>query len=193
MTERPRARWGKVVVLLALLGVWAGLAVARWPSRESPVLQAATLGPAVAGRDPAVAQGKLPRLRLDLADLPRRPYPDEFQNIFSAPPPPPPPSPAVVAAPPPVPVQPRPAPPPPDPFAEGAKQLRFLGFLDTGGVRTAMITQGTKLFLVATGELLATRFRVLSVEDDGVLLGSPEGDKQARVPLQGGVAPASGR
>jgi hypothetical protein len=93
----------------------------------------------------------------------------------------------------PVPVQIRPTPPPPDSFAEGAKQLRYLALLDTGDVRTAMITQGTELFLVATGEMFATRFRVLSVEDDGVLLGSPEGDKQMRVPLQGGVAPAPGR
>jgi hypothetical protein len=188
-----RSGWAKAAILIGLLGVWVSILAPPWWTRNAPAPRSATATPPMAGRSLDTRTAALPRLRRDLVDLPRRPYPEESQNLFSAPPPPAPPPPAVPAPPPPVPVQVRPTPPPPDPFAEGAKQLRYLGFVDMGDVRTAMITQGAELFLVATGEMLTTRIRVLSVDDDGVLLGSSEGDKQTRVPLQGGIAAAPGR
>jgi hypothetical protein len=116
---------------------------------------------------------------VELLNLPRAPYPSEEQNIFGTPPPPPPPPSRPLEA-----TQSNvPVAPPPDPFQEEAKQLRFVGFLRDGGTATAFIVQGQQVHTVAIGGLVADRFRVAEVGEDFVVLTSPGGDKQVRLPL----------
>jgi hypothetical protein len=76
-----------------------------------------------------------------------------------------------------------PAPPPPDPFQEEAKQLRYVGFLRAGNSTTAFIVRGQEVHTAPVGALVGERFRVMDVQDDGVLLASPTGDKQVRLSL----------
>jgi hypothetical protein len=173
----------KLIVLGALAVFWGALLFGRGllpgdrPAAAPPETKEAT--PRVAPK-PA-----FPRLKRELIEAERPPYPPEGQSLFSAPPPPPPPPRAATAAPnggpgaPPA----QPPAPPPDPFQEGAKQLKYLGFLRSGGTATAFIIQGPDLYTVATGEVIAGRFRVVEVQDDAVVLTSPAGDKQVRVLL----------
>jgi hypothetical protein len=176
---------GKVIILVALGLLWALLFVPRRPSQppERTTVQAGTRSV----RTPASQGGGLPRLKLELLNAPRAPYPGEEQSIFGAPPPPPPPPrPVEVARPGGAEVQ-----PPPDPFEEEAKQLRYVGFLRDGNAATAFIVQGQQVHTVATGDMVAGRFRVVEVGEDAVVLSSPAGDKQARLPLaaEAGSAP----
>ncbi len=127
----------------------------------------------------------MPRLKAELLDLPRPPYPSEIHNIFGAPPPPPPPPPsaarpagpvgAAAAAPPP--------PPPPDPFVEEAKQLRFVGYLRTGSALTAFIVRGQEIHSLDVGNMLQGRYKVQAITEDEVVLASPQGDKQVRLAI----------
>ncbi len=174
----------KVLILAALVGIWAlifGLHRPDEPVGTSPPPQTgarpvrATAGPSA----------NIPRLKAELANLPRAPYPSEVQNIFSVPPPPPPPPPQAVAAP----GAALAVPPPPDPFQEEVKQLRYVGFLRSGDVLTAFIVQGQEVHTVPVGGMLSGRFRVAEVQDESVLLTSPSGDKQARLDLS---TPAAG-
>ena len=168
----------KVLILVVLLGAWVLIFVLRRPS-EPPVrsgpTQTATRVPG-----PSAGGAGVPRLRTDLLSAPRAPYPSEVQNIFSAPPPPPPPPTQVTG---PGTQDPALAPPPPDPFQEEAKQLRYVGFLRAGNSNTAFIVRGQEVYTVPVGALLGERFRVMEVQDDGVLLASPTGDKQVRLSL----------
>ena len=168
---------GKVVILVALGLLWALLFVLRRPNEPPPQTRAqAASRPA---RTPAAPGAGVPRLKLELLSLPRAPYPAEEQNIFGTPPPPTPPPTQPVQA-----VQPAmPAQPPPDPFQEEARQLRFVGFLRDQGAATAFIIQGQQVHTVAVGGLVAGRFRVVDVGEDFVVLASPGGDKQVRLPL----------
>jgi hypothetical protein len=173
----------KLIVLGALAVVWGALLVGRGllPGDRPAAAPAETkeAAPRVAPK-PAVAH-----LKRELIEAERPPYPPEGQSLFGAPPPPPPLPRTATAAPnggpgaPPA----QPPVPPPDPFQEGAKQLKYLGFLRSGGAATAFITQGSDLYTVVTGEVIAGRFRVVEVQDDAVVLASPAGDKQVRVLL----------
>lgn len=168
----------KLVVLVALLAVWAAIVFLRQPG-EPPVrtgpAQSDTRAPRAATRG-----GAIPQLRTDLLAVARAPYPADVQNIFSTPPPAPPPpvnsaGPAMLAA--------APAPPPPDPFQEEAKQFRYVGFLRSGNANTAFIIRGQEVHTVPVGAMLGERYRVAEVQDDGVVLTSPAGDKQVRLSL----------
>ncbi|MFB3818709.1 MAG: hypothetical protein ACE147_13690, partial [Candidatus Methylomirabilales bacterium] len=67
----------KLLILAALLGVWAlifGLRMPAGPSGGSPP-------PAGAPRA-AAREAPLPRLKLELLEAPRPPYPSEVHNIF---------------------------------------------------------------------------------------------------------------
>jgi len=168
----------KLIILVVLVAVWAGIFFLRQPG-EPP---ARTGTPQAESRTPrAVARGgTMPKLRTDLLNVSRAPYPAEVQNIFSAPPPPPQPpvqtaGPGMQAA--------APAAPPPDPFQEEAKQLRYVGFLRAGSSNTAFIIRGQEVHTVPVGAMLGERFRVAEVQDDGVVLTSPTGDKQVRLSL----------
>ncbi len=169
----------KVVILAVLLAVWAGVFLLR-RSGEPP---AHTGSPQTDTRTPRAPGGTgLPRLRTDLLDVTRAPYPADVQNIFGAPPPPPPPlqsvgGPGLEA--------PVPALPPPDPFQEEAKQFRYVGFLRAENADTAFIVRGQEVHTVPVGSMLGGRYRVVEVQDDGVVLASPAGDRQIRLALTG--------
>jgi hypothetical protein len=181
-----RTTRAKVIILAVLLGVWALVFFVRLPGGDQP----ARSGPVqTAARMPRTPAGETPRLKTELLNVPRAPYPAEVQSIFSSPPPPPPPPPSSVANPGGLPAAP-PA-PPPDPFQEEAKQLRYVGFLQSGTVATAFIVRGQEVHTVAVGGLLGERFRVIEVRDDSVILGSPAGDKQVRLSLatEAGASP----
>jgi hypothetical protein len=181
-----RSLRGKVIILVALGLLWAVLFVMRRPGQ--PPARATAQASSKPARTPAGRSGGLPRLKLEMLSLPRDPYPTDEQNIFGTPPPPPrPPEAARPASPPP----PTPPLPPPDPFQELVKQFRYVGFLRDGKAATAFIVQGQQVLTVAVGEVVAGRFQVTEVGDDFVVLASPTGDKQARLPLAGDVGAAS--
>jgi hypothetical protein len=179
--QTPRA---KIVILVVLLGVWAAVFFLRRPG-DTPVSpgSAPVQASPRAGRAAAGGSGTT-GLKTELLNVPRAPYPSEVHNIFSNPPPPPPPVPsamdaaaaAAAAAPP---------PPPPDPFQEEAKQLRYIGFLQSDGAATAFLVRGQEVYTASVGELAGGRFRIMEVRDESVLLGSPAGDKQVRLSLAG--------
>jgi hypothetical protein len=185
-----RARRGRLCVLVGLVGVWGAIGMGRWLTQAPAAPPRAPAAAPSASRPVAARTEPLARLKVELADPRRTPYPEEFHNIFRVPPPPAPPPPRPVevvrpAAPPP------PPPPPPDPFYEGAKQLRYTAFLQAGDTATAVVTQGTELYTTAAGETIGGRYRVLSVQEETLVLTSPEGDKQVRLALQGGATPSA--
>jgi hypothetical protein len=168
----------KLTILVILVAVWAGIFFLRQPGEPPP----RTGTPQAESRTPRAAArgGAAPKLRTDLLNVARAPYPADVQNIFSAPlPPPAPPAqtagPGILAV--------APAPPPPDPFQEEAKQLRYVGFLRSGSSNTAFIIRGQEVHTVPVGAMLGERFRVAEVQDDGVVLTSPTGDKKVRLSL----------
>jgi hypothetical protein len=168
----------KLTILVILVAVWAGIFFLRQPGEPPP----RTGTPQAESRTPRAAArgGAAPKLRTDLLNVARAPYPADVQNIFSAPlPPPAPPAqtagPGILAV--------APAPPPLDPFQEEAKQLRYVGFLRSGSSNTAFIIRGQEVHTVPVGAMLGERFRVAEVQDDGVVLTSPTGDKQVRLSL----------
>lgn len=168
----------KIVILVALVAIWVAVVFLRQPG-EPPVRTGATQPDTRVPRA-AARGGATPTLRTDLLRVARAPYPADVQNIFSAPPPPPPPpvtsaGPSALAT--------APSPPPPDPFQEEAKQFRYVGFLRSGSANTAFIIRGQEVHTVPVGAMLGERFRVADVQDDGVVLTSPAGDKQVRLSL----------
>ncbi len=173
-----------LLILAALIGVWGLILVFRmpWGAPARPPADGTRPAPA---RTPPAQGGGLPRLKTELLHLPPAPYPSEVQSIFGTPPPPPPPPRPVEVATAPASL----APPPPDPFQEEAKRLRYVGFLQAGETATAFIVQGTEVHTVAVGATFLGRFRVQAVTEDSVLLSSPEGDKQARLPLAAEAGP----
>ncbi|MBP1774014.1 MAG: hypothetical protein H6Q86_20 [candidate division NC10 bacterium] len=177
----------KLLILAVLLGVWAVIFVLRRPgeppTRTGPAQTDARVPRAAAGG------GGIPKLRADLLNVARAPYPADVQNFFSAPPPPPPPPPVQSAVGPGMQGS-APALPPPDPFQEEAKQFRYVGFLRAGNSNTAFIVRGQEVHTVPVGSMLGGRFRVMEVQDDGVVLASPAGDKQVRLSLTGDSAAA---
>ncbi len=179
-----RSTRAKVLLLVALVALWALILVFRKPG-EPPPRAGSAQAPARTPR--AASGGGLPRLKTELLKAARPPYPAEVHNIFSSPPPPPPPVQAAGAAGPAA-----PPPPPPDPFHEGAKQLRYVGFLKWGDTATAFLVRGQEVHTVAVGGLVGGQFRVVEVGEDNVLLGSPAGDKQVRLPIagEGGTSPS---
>ncbi len=174
MTREPmRSPKRNLYLLVALVCVW-GLVFAFRSPRATEPRREVRAGVERPPRAPAAQGGGLPRLKTGLLDLPRPAYPPEVQNIFGTPPPPPRPPQAAVQG---------PAPPPPDPFQEEGKRLRYVGFLDAGKAKLAFIVQGQEVHTVEVGATFATRFRVQAITEDAVLLSSPDGEKQIRLPL----------
>lgn len=174
----------KRLLLLGLVGVWGaifGLRALFSPPAPHPAPPPAA---AAAARRPAPAGGALPRLKLELLDAPQPPVPSQIQNIFGHPqPPPPPPTPAAQAAAAAAAAAAQAAPPPPDPFQEEAKRLKYLGYIEQGQKTSALILQGQDVQMIPVGELFANRFKVKTVEDDALVLTSPDGTKEARLLL----------
>ncbi len=52
-----------------------------------------------------------------------------------------------------------------------------------GKAKLAFIVQGQEVHTVEVGATFATRFRVQAITEDAVLLSSPDGEKQIRLPL----------
>jgi hypothetical protein len=175
------AKKRNLLILVALLSVW-GLIFgfhSPWQASVSPPAPR----PAATGRTPGAQGEDLPRLKTELLRLPPPTYIPETQSIFGTPPPPPPPpkppQPAAAVGPAAV-----PPPPPPDPFFEEAKRLRYVGFLRRADEKaTAFIIQGQDVQTLEVGGTLGGRFRVQSITEDAVLLTSPSGDKQVRIPI----------
>ena len=169
-----------LIILGILLGLWGLVFAFRTPTKaptRTEVRSASTTPRTPRTSGPAQGGG-LPRLKRELLNAPRPPYPPEARSIFGTPPPPPPPQ-AAVTPPPSV----APAPPPPDPFQEEAKRLRYVGFLQAEEKTMAFIVQGTEVHTVEVGATLLGRFRIQTVTEEAVLLSSVSGDKQVRLPL----------
>lgn len=171
----------KLLILAGLLLVWVLIFGfhSPWQSPVSPP----TSSPTATSRTPAAKGVELARLKTDLLHVPQPAYTPETQSIFGTPPPPPPPPPparpAVVATPPPV-----APPPPPDMFYEEAKRLRYVGFLRRADDKaTAFIIQGQDVQTLEVGATLGGRYRVQAITEDAVMLTSPNGDKQVRIPI----------
>ena len=175
------AKYRNLLILVALLAVWGLIFGFRspWKASVSPPAPRST----ATGRTPGTRGEDLPRLKAELLRLPPPTYIPETQSIFGTPPPPPPPPPpprpAVAVGPPAV-----PPPPPPDPFYEEAKRLRYVGFLRRADEKaTAFIIQGKDVQTLEVGATLGGRFRVQAITEDAVLLTTPSGDKQVRIPI----------
>jgi hypothetical protein len=172
-----------LIILGILLGLWGLVFAFRTPTKaptRTEVRSASTTPRTPRASGPAQGGG-LPRLKRELLNAPRPPYPPEARSIFGTPPPPPPPQAAVT--PPPSVAPAAPPPPPPDPFQEEAKRLRYVGFLQAEEKTMAFIVQGTEVHTVEVGATLLGRFRIQTVTEEAVLLSSVSGDKQVRLPL----------
>lgn len=183
-----RSQHTKLLILIALLAVWA--LIFGFHAPWQPAVTSPAPGPAAPARTPQTKGQEIPRLKTDLLQLPPPTYTSETQSIFGTPPPPPPPPP------PPRPVAGAgapavPPPPPPDPFQEEAKRLRYVGFLRRPERTTAFIIQGQEVHTLDIGATLGNRFRVQAITEDAVLLTSPAGDKQVRLPLLATTAPGA--
>lgn len=173
----------KLLILVALLGVW-GLLFAFRAGQDIPTRLPAP-EKAMPTRTPAAQGGGLPRLKTGLLHLPLPAYPPEVQDIFGTQPPPRPVEATATPA--------SPPPPPPDPFQEEAKRLRYVGFLRVGDTAMAFIAQGSEVHTLEVGATLGERFRLQAVTEDAILLSSPAGDKQVRLPLAAEVGPSPKR
>jgi hypothetical protein len=63
------------------------------------------------------------------------------------------------------------------------KRLRYVGFLQAGNRMTAFIIRGTEVFTVEAGTIFANRFKLAAMTEDALLVTTPSGEKQVRVPL----------
>lgn len=178
-----RAKW---IVLGLLLLTWGVLFAFRQPA-DPPLRPAGDPARPQPPRAPAAQGGGLPRLKVELLEVARAPYPPEGRSIFGTPPPPPPPPRPPEAARPAV-----PPPPPPDPFQEEVKQFRYVGYLLRGATRMAFLVKAQEVFTVSAGELVTPRVRVREVTDTAVVLASPDGSKQTQLSLSPEAAAAPG-
>ncbi len=169
----------KLLFLVALIAVW-GLIFGFRSVSQAPARPPAP-GPVTRGPEKPVQGRQILRLKTDLLGLPAPTYTPESKTLFGTPPPPPPPPQPVVAVP-----QPAVPPPPlPDPFQVEAKALRYVGYLEAGQESMAFITQGPEIYTAEAGATILGRFRAQAITDDAVLLTSPSGDKQVRLPIVG--------
>lgn len=143
----------QVYLLTGLLALLAGIVI-FYLTGASP------LAIALGGDEKfAALDVKDPALRLDrLERIHKLAYPGMRRNIFSGEPPPPPPSPT----PPPMP---QPQPPPPVVVPVLQVPFKFYGLTvdPRSGKRRAFFTNGEDVFIVAEGETLLARYRLLRI------------------------------
>ncbi len=170
----------KLLLLVGLLFAWGAFAGLRYlaATPEPPAAPAVATG---SSRKAAAPGGGLPRLKTEFLNVPRPPVPAQVQDIFGNVLPPPTKAAQVLA--PPVPAPAPPPPPPPDPFAEEAKRLKYLGYVEQGGKVRAVIQQAQDIQILDVGEVFASRFKVKSADDEKVVLTSPDGTKEVRLML----------
>src|SRR6267154_3872472 len=149
----------KQLVVLAVLLMTAGVIWFFYFDRGRPIV---TADAGSGSQNPPLLSVENPQLHTDRLKRARETeYKSTGRNIFSATPPPPPPPPPVTAtteqwAGPPAPTTP---PPPP------TLPLKFFGYgtVPFGSARRAFFTDGEEVYVVAEGELLLNRFRILKV------------------------------
>jgi hypothetical protein len=144
----------KQLAVLAVLLLTAGFIWFLYFDRDRPVV---TADAGSAAQNPRLINVENPRLHTDKLERARETeYKSTGRNIFSLTPPPPPPPPvdptSVTSAP----------PPPPEP---PKLPLKFFGYgtVPYGSARRAFFTDGEEVHVVAEGELLLNRFRILKV------------------------------
>ncbi len=125
-----------------------------------------------------------PSLRLDLLQKIRKfEYAGEHRNIFSAtlPPPPPPKTRTTTAGP--------STPPPPPPLEVPVKFFGYVSYVRTG-MRRAFFTNGEDVFILAEGETLLSRFRLLHIGNSSADLEEIATGRRATLVLEE-LSPAS--
>jgi len=191
-----RSQW---LILVLLLGIWAG--VAFWIMAAAPEPQRVPLAYVTGKADRAKVSrpqaGAGLKVNLDLLAAGRRRTEEAFvapKNIFAPLPtekralahakrrtPVPTTAPAVTA----------PAvPPPPSPeelAAQAARQelaqFRYLGYLSRGGRQQAFLSKGKDLYIVRSDETIEQRVLVKAVTPTGVTLQEPRSQVERTVPL----------
>jgi hypothetical protein len=149
----------KQLAVLAVLLLTAGVIWFLYFDRDRPIV---TADAGSAAKNPPLLSVENPQLHTDRLKRARETeYKSTGRNIFSATPPPPP-LPAQLA---PTPDTTQgtsdPPPPPPPPTLP----LKFFGYgtVPYGSPRRAFFTDGEEVYVVAEGELLLNRFRILKV------------------------------
>jgi len=134
----------------------------------------------IAVENPALHLDRIERLR-------KLEYHPTGRDIFTAELPPPP-KPAVVNTPKPV----GPDPPPPDP--PFTVPFKFYGFsTDAGGQRHGFFTNGDDVIIAAEGELVLSRYKVISIGNTVAEVEEVGSGKRAKLTLESsGAAPAPG-
>jgi len=170
-------RRAQVGLLLALVAVWAWI-LFRGQGGADP---GALLGQSPpAGRASAAGKGgRIPDavLRIDRLEMEKSSAaPDARRNIFEyggrA---------QVAVAPPPV----EDAPPPPPPRPP-APPVRFYGFAEPsrGGGKRVFLTDGDEIYVVAEGDVIQRRYRLVRVGKDNVEVEEVSGARRWTVPLE---------
>ena len=130
-----------------------------------------------------------PQLHTDGVERARKTeYKSRGRNIFSRELPPPPPPPKVPPKPEPSgPKQEVPPPPPPPPTLP----VKFFGYgtVPNGTIRLAFFTDGQEIFVVAEGELLLNRFRILKIGNANVEFEEISTGLRNTAPLEEQAAP----
>ncbi len=142
----------QIIVFAVLLAILAVILYRSWSS-SSPVLPATS---AADGKYQPLAVEN-PSLRLDMLERIRKfEYSGRHRNIFSASLPPPP-APKVQSG--------KTGPRPPSPPPPLEVPVKFFGYVSDPqtGLRRAFFTNGEDVFIVAEGETLLSRFRLLRI------------------------------
>ena len=148
----------KQLVVLAVLLMAAGVIWFFYFDRGRPIV---TADAGSASQNPPLLSVENPQLHTDRLKRARETeYKSTGRNIFSATPPPPPPPPPQVVTPESSGATLVPPPPPPPTLP-----LKFFGYgtVPYGSARRAFFTDGEEVYVVAEGELLLNRFRILKV------------------------------
>jgi hypothetical protein len=171
----------------ALYGAVAGLALvlAVYTLTRDDRAAAVSLSLPGASRAPRVADGELPRIGLDRLQKPHGGIEVGKRDIFdfgppppTPPPPPRPPTPVPTAV-----VEASPTPPPLPPMS-----VKYIGSLadDQRGLKVAVLLNDRKEVLTGgVGEVVANRFRIVSIGLESVDLQDVGSNRVQRIPLKG--------
>ena len=194
--QRPRPVFlglaGAVVAVLIVWAVWPAASQSPASSNQTRVQQRAPAAQAATtGRAAAPVDGTQPgQLAVRLGDLKQPPpEPDDAGRnpfrFYVKPPPPPPPPPKYVPPPPPPPVDPNAPPPPPPP--PPPIPLKFIGTLEQGKTRVAMLSDGRGLPQYAPeGATVLGQYRVVKIGVESVVMEYLDGRGRQTIPMRGG-------
>jgi hypothetical protein len=149
----------KQLVVLAVLLLIAGFIWLLYLDHGRPVL---TADAGSLPQNPKLLSVENPQLHIPAVDRARKAeYKSGGRNIFSRELPPPPPPKVDKTHPEPTP----PPPPPPPPPTVSPLPVKFFGYgtVPNGTIRLAFFTNGEDIYVVAEGELLLNRFRILRI------------------------------